>query len=102
MKSFFTLVLLLAVTSFHATARADDIATQEQKSRKTVRTDAKGKPITVVDFEDANIEGRAKSPEGFVVQSRGQSSFRNIIELRRNFRPQIQASQNDGAYSISH
>lgn len=85
----------------HANAGMDD-AKAEQKYRRTVKTDAKGRPITVVDFEEASIEGRAKSPEGFVLQSRGQSSFRNIIELRRNFRPQIEASQGSGTINFSH
>lgn len=66
---------------------------KDPKSRQIKRTDANGKPITVVDFEDANIEGSAKAPTGFVLQSRESATFRNLIELRRNFRPQIEASQ---------
>lgn len=66
---------------------------QSPRSKQTKRTDANGKPITVVDFEDASIEGQAKAPSGFVLQSRESSSFRNLIELRRNFRPQIESSQ---------
>lgn len=92
-----TAIVLFLATFFATSALASkSVENIEQKSRKTVRTDARGKPITVVDFEEANIEGSAKSPEGFVVQSRSGSSFRNIIELRRNFRPQIRASEPSG------
>lgn len=71
---------------------------EEQKSRKRMSTDAQGRRITVIDFDDANIEGRAKAPEGFVLQSRTSSSFRNIVELRRNFRPQVQSSAAIGTH----
>lgn len=55
-------------------------------------TDARGKKIQVVDFNEAHIEGKAKGPDGFVLQSRQGGSFKNILELRRNFRGQIQSS----------
>lgn len=80
--------------SLSAVAVAQNAANlKDPRARHASRTDANGKPITVVDFDDANIEGSAKAPTGFVLQSRESSSFRNLIELRRNFRPQIEASQ---------
>ena len=64
----------------------------EPASSKKIMTDAKGKKIQVVDFDDANIEGKAKAPDGFVLQSRQGSNFKNIMKLRRNFRNQIESS----------
>lgn len=61
-------------------------------SSKKIMTDAKGKKIQVVDFDDAQIEGKAKAPDGFVLQSRQGAGFKNIMELRRNFRNQIESS----------
>lgn len=63
------------------------------------QTDAKGRRITVVTFDDANIEGKAKAPDGFVLQSRSGGSFRNILELKKNFRPQIESTGGEGARS---
>lgn len=85
--------LAFGVQTAFAQQQANSSGLKDPKSRQVKRTDANGKPITVVDFEDANIEGAAKAPTGFVLQSRESASFRNLIELRRNFRPQIEASQ---------
>lgn len=90
LKIFATIFAL----AFSSAAFAQNAANlKDPKARQSSKTDANGKPITVVDFDDANIEGSAKAPTGFVLQSREASSFRNLIELRRNFRPQIEASQ---------
>lgn len=63
-------------------------------SKKSM-SDAKGKTLQVVEFGEAQIEGKAKAPDGFVLQSRGSAQFRNIIELRRHFRAQVQTSTAD-------
>lgn len=63
---------------------------QSYKSSKM--TDAKGKSLTMVDFEDANIDGQAKAPDGFYLQSRSQGGFHNILQLRKNFRQRTQIS----------
>jgi hypothetical protein len=89
---------LLTVCAFVFSQSAFAQASVEKKeltdssSTKQTLTDAQGKKIQVVDFEDATIEGKAKAPEGFVLQSRTGSNFRNIIELRRDFRNRIQTS----------
>ena len=48
--------------------------------------DAKGRKISVVNFDDALIEGKARGPDGFVLRSREASSGRSVLELRRDFR----------------
>lgn len=90
---FKTVATVLALMMSSAAFAQSSANLKDPKARQSARTDANGKPITVVDFEDANIEGSAKAPTGFVLQSRESSSFRNLIELRRNFRPQVEASQ---------
>ncbi len=51
--------------------------------------DAKGRKITVVNFDDALIEGKARGPDGFILRSRQSGSFRSILELRRDFRAEV-------------
>jgi hypothetical protein len=69
---------------------------QAPASSQQVITDAKGKKITVVDFDDANIEGKAKAPDGFLLQSRQSGNYKTVIELRRNFRTQINGTAYEG------
>lgn len=67
----------------------------ENTYSKRQQTDAKGRKITIVDFDEAHIEGKAKAPDGFLLQSRGSGAFKNILELRRNFRSQMHSSSAD-------
>jgi|GEM_PF-1024496 len=90
----FVFVAMLVTVFGTRKAYADEPASPTNK--QNVITDAKGKKVTVVDFDDASIEGRAKAPDGFVLRSRSAGSFKNIIELRRNFRAQIQGSAYEG------
>lgn len=54
-----------------------------------VKRDARGRKMQYVDFSDALIEGRARTPDGFVIQSRNAGRFKSMIELRSNFRDNI-------------
>lgn len=47
---------------------------------------------TVIDFSDVNIEGELTKPEGSYIKNRKKTRFRNLIELRGNFRPELQRS----------
>jgi hypothetical protein len=53
--------------------------------------DAKGRKISVVNFDDAVIEGKARGPDGFVLRSREAASGRSVLELRRDFRKETLA-----------
>jgi hypothetical protein len=81
--------LMILSMFFHQFCFADSEGSVQQK--KSI-TDAKGKKITVIDFNDSVIEGKAKAPDGFVLQSRQGGHFRSILSLRKNFRPQISGS----------
>lgn len=47
---------------------------------------------TVIDFSDVSIEGELTKPEGSYIKNRKKTRFRNLIELRGNFRPELQRS----------
>ena len=47
---------------------------------------------TVIDFSDVNIEGELTKPEGSYIKNRKKTRFRNLIELRGNFRPELSRS----------
>lgn len=49
---------------------------------------------TVIDFSDVNIEGELSKPEGSYIKNRKKTRFRNLIELRGNFRPELRNSVN--------
>ncbi|MEN9809618.1 MAG: hypothetical protein RLZZ488_1185 [Pseudomonadota bacterium] len=61
----------------------------ENSSEMKVKRDARGRKMQYVDFSDALIEGRARTPDGFVIQSRNAGRFKSMIELRSNFRDNI-------------
>lgn len=61
----------------------------ENAAEMRVKRDARGRKMQYVDFSDALIEGRARTPDGFVIQSRNAGRFKSMIELRSNFRDNI-------------
>jgi hypothetical protein len=76
----FALVFALAAPAF-----ADDKVVQEED--KTVFNKK-----TVIDFSDVSIEGELTKPEGSYIKNRKKTRFRNLIELRGNFRPELKRS----------
>jgi hypothetical protein len=79
------LLLLTAIVAFAVPAAAED--TYVQEGDKTVYNKK-----TVIDFSDVNIEGELTKPEGSYVKNRKKTRFRNLIELRGNFRPELSRS----------
>lgn len=80
------LLLVTAVFALAVPALAQD-TTYVQESDKTVYNKK-----TVIDFSDVNIEGELTKPEGSYVKNRKKTRFRNLIELRGNFRPELARS----------
>jgi hypothetical protein len=78
-------LLVLAVFAMSAQAFAQDDAVVE--ADKTVYNKK-----TVIDFSDVNIEGELTKPEGSYIKNRKKTRFRNLIELRGNFRPELARS----------
>jgi hypothetical protein len=78
---FVSLALGLAVP-----ALAQD-TTYVQEGDKTVYSKK-----TVIDFSDVNIEGELTKPEGSYVKNRKKTRFRNLIEMRGDFRPELERS----------
>jgi hypothetical protein len=53
------------------------------------------KKRTFLELTAQDIEGKVKGPSGLRVQARGKPRFRNLIVLRRHFRPEMLDSAND-------
>lgn len=81
------LTVLIAVAALATSALAQD--TYVQESDKTVFSKK-----TVIDFSDVNIEGELTKPEGSYVKNRKKTRFRNLIEMRGDFRPELARSVN--------
>jgi hypothetical protein len=79
------LAVLAIVAAFAAPAVAQDSYVQE--GDKTVYSKK-----TVIDFSDVNIEGELTKPEGSYVKNRKKTRFRNLIEMRGDFRPELSRS----------
>lgn len=79
------LLLVTAIVALAVPAAAED--TYVQEGDKTVYNKK-----TVIDFSDVNIEGELTKPEGSYVKNRKKTRFRNLIELRGNFRPELSRS----------
>jgi len=79
------LAVLAIVAAFAAPAFAQDSYVQE--GDKTVYSKK-----TVIDFSDVNIEGELTKPEGSYVKNRKKTRFRNLIEMRGDFRPELSRS----------
>lgn len=53
---------------------------------------AKGKKVTVIDFDEVGIDGRPKTPDGFLLQSRQSKQRRNFLEPRNDFQSEVLSS----------
>lgn len=65
-----------------------------------VTRDARGRKMQHVDFSDAVIEGKARTPDGFVIQSRTPGRFNSLVELPRDFRDNIYIHSLDSFWGI--
>ena len=77
------LVVLIALAAPAALAE-DTVVTEADKTVFNKKT--------VIDFSDVNIEGELTKPEGSYIKNRKRTRFRNLIELRGNFRPELKRS----------
>jgi hypothetical protein len=75
--------LLAAATFSTSAALAQDV----QESDKVVY-----KKKTVIDFSDVTIEGELVKPEGSYIVNRKKTKFKNLIQVRANFRPELTKS----------
>lgn len=101
--------LLIVHSSLARADTASAIASQGSDSASTLNSkgsssasvkvtrDARGRKVQYVDFSEAVIEGKARAPEGFVIQSRASGRFNSLIELRNNFRENMGIHALEGA-----
>ncbi|MEW5855547.1 MAG: hypothetical protein AB2A00_42630 [Myxococcota bacterium] len=76
--------LVLAAASLFASL---PLLAQEQESDKVVF-----KKKTVIDFSDVTIEGELTKPEGSYLVNRKKTKFKNLIQVRADFRPELSKS----------
>ncbi|MFZ9520655.1 MAG: hypothetical protein ACO3A4_09275 [Silvanigrellaceae bacterium] len=61
----------------------------DSSAQVKVTRDARGRKVQHIDFSETTIEGKARTPDGFVIQSRAPGRFKSLIELRSHFRDNI-------------
>ena len=62
------------------------------QTEKVEADEVKYKSKTLIDFSDMRISGELVKPEGSYLSIRRQSSFRSLIKLRGDFRPELVTS----------
>lgn len=72
-----------------AGAGAGQQSYEDTSAQLKVTRDARGRKMQFVDFNEVQIEGQARTPEGVMIQSRKSGKFRSLIELRSHFRDNI-------------
>ncbi|MCP4500263.1 MAG: hypothetical protein GY822_09920 [Deltaproteobacteria bacterium] len=80
-----TLIATAALLLLSTSAFAQDSVIQEED---TVKYNKK----TVIDFSDVNIEGELTKPEGSYIKQKKKTRFRNLIDMRGNFVPELSRS----------
>ena len=73
---------------------------REPAYQQAARTDSQGRKITVIDFDEARIEGAAKAPDGFFLRSRNSSKADNIMSLRKNFHRRMRSVGHEGLRAV--
>lgn len=63
------------------------VAAQSQEADKLVY-----KKKTVIDFSDVTIEGELTKPEGSYLVNRKKTKFKNLIQVRGDFKDELQKS----------
>jgi len=61
---------------------------------KTATETVSYKKRTVIDFSDVTIEGELTKPEGSYLVNRKKTRFKNLIEVRAHFRPELNKTVN--------
>ena len=83
-KLWMALVLTILFTT--ASVFAQEVKTEADKVSYKKRT--------VIDFSDVTIEGDLTKPEGSYLVNRKKTRFRNLIEVRAHFRPELNRAVN--------
>lgn len=98
MKAVVVIILSLLTA---AQGLGQNNALEKQAPKKYIK-DAQGNKHQVVDFEESNIEGRIKLPSGFYIHSRRRAKTKRLIQLRSNFRDQVELTAPRGLITSPH
>jgi hypothetical protein len=82
-RTLLFLIALVAVFAFGAGAALAQKRVIQGKDRVIY------KKKTVIDFEDATVEGELVKPEGSYMIHRGRTKFNSLIKYRADFRMEI-------------
>lgn len=77
----FAMIAILSLTGVGAALAQDDNASYKSK--------------TVYDFEDDNVEGDLQRPDGELVNSINKAQHESLIEIRKDFIPEMLKSLED-------
>ncbi len=58
-------------------------------------TESKKETVHKLDFEDVELTGVIKKPNGQLIQERTAIDFNPLIQIRENFQPEMQRSINE-------
>ena len=83
-----------------ALAQAQESSLPDPGYAKQTRTDSQGRKITVVDFDEARIDGTVKAPEGFFLRSRSANKAENIMNFRKNFQQRVRTVGHEGLRAV--
>jgi len=86
-------LLLLALLGVPALALAQE-ESEVSGGTKTAAETVSYKKRTVIDFSDVTIEGELTKPEGSYLVNRKKTRFKNLIEVRAHFRPELNKTVN--------
>ncbi len=46
-----------------------------------------------IDFSETLIEGKMQAPQGFFLQGKSSQQLTNMVQLRKDFKPQLRSSK---------
>lgn len=94
------LLLLVGVFSSHLALAQAESSLPDPSYSKQMHTDSQGRKITVLDFDEARIDGTVKAPEGFFLRSRSANKAENIMNLRKNFHKRVRSVGHEGLRAV--
>jgi hypothetical protein len=85
-------IIALLTIGFSSPALAADSRTAASAATPSQATESQAKaaePVTHYDFEDDQVEGDLQRPDGELISSIPKAKESSLIEIRKNFIPEI-------------
>lgn len=95
-KLLFVLIAVLPGVRAEAKPKAAGETREAPETRSTKdRTEVVYRSLVHYDFDDDVVDGELVRPEGLLVSGQSAASFRSLVELRKNFVPEMLKSADD-------